>query len=356
MELLQEKCLRLLICASLLLVLVCALPAAAWERGPVFRFATLPAGSTGPEGLTVGSDGNVYVTTFGFNNRGPVTGTGQLFVFTPGGHLIRQVSIAGSSPHLLGLAFNPVTGDLIVLDFGNSKALKVDPVSGASSVFMTVTGAAGLNALTFDEQGNVYVSDSFQGIIWKTSSSGGAGTAWVTNTLLTTTGIPPFGANGIVFNSDRSAMFVANTGNDTIVKIPVTNGTPGTPAVFVNSINGVDGIAIDKHDNLWVAANQEDEIVVLDTTGKVIAKLGDFGGIAGDGGPRGLLFPASPAFSADGRWLYVTNLSLDLRVPGLALPQAMDSQWAGAVTRYTISKIPATIPFVSSHAAGGATE
>src|SRR2546422_3551486 len=39
-----------------------------------------------------------------------------------------------------------------------------------------------------------------------------------------------------------------------------------TPTVFVNSINGADGLILDEHDNLWVAANQADEIVVVDPT------------------------------------------------------------------------------------------
>jgi hypothetical protein len=44
------------------------LPASAWDRGEVETFAVLPQGATGPEGITVGPDGNVYVTTFGFNS------------------------------------------------------------------------------------------------------------------------------------------------------------------------------------------------------------------------------------------------------------------------------------------------
>ena len=136
-----------------------------------------------------------------------------------------------------------------------------------------------------------------------------------------------------------------STGNDTIVKISVSGGIPGAPAVFVNSINGADGIVLDRHDNIWVAANQADEIVVLDPTGKVIAKLGDFDGITKDGVPRGLLFPASPDFSKDGHTLYVSNLALDLRLFGLV--QAVDSQWTAKVKRYTISKIRANIPPLS---------
>src|SRR3954447_537320 len=121
-----------------------SVPAAAFDRGHVETFAVLPEGLTGPEGLTVGPDGNVYVTTFGFNAQGEVPGLSQLLVFRPDGKLVRNVAIEKSSPHTLGLGFNPVSGDLIVLDFGAGTALKVNPLSGKSSVFMTVTGASGL--------------------------------------------------------------------------------------------------------------------------------------------------------------------------------------------------------------------
>ena len=300
-------------------------------------FAVLPDGASGPEGLTVAPDGNVYVATFGFNAAGSVTGLGQLYVFNREGKLLRNVGVQHSSPHLLGIAFHPQTGALLVIDFGGGQVLRVDPITGASSVFMTVTGSSGLNGLTFDSAGNVYVSDSFQGIIWKTGANGGAGTAWVTDPLLTTTGIPPFGANGLEFNHAETTLFVANTGNDTVVQIPVTSGTPGKPSVFVNSINGADGIAIDANDNLWVAANQSDEIDVVSPTGKLLARLGDFEGVDSSGLPHGLLFPASPAFSNDGKWIYVTNLALDLRVFGL--PQTVDSQWCAQVKRFTVSRI-----------------
>jgi sugar lactone lactonase YvrE len=334
------------IAASALLFATVALPAVASDRQHAEIFAALPAGSSGPEGLTVGPDGNVYVTTFGFNAEGEVPAPSHLFVFRPDGRLIRNVAIAHSTAHTLGLGFSPVTGDLIVLDFGAGTALKVNPVTGASTVFMTVTGSSGLNALTFDKAGNLYVSDSFQGIIWRTGpGGGGAGTVWVQDPLLTPNGVPPFGANGIEFNNGRTAMLVANTANDQIITIPVTNGqdsnpTAGQPAVLVNSINGADGIAIDANDNIWVAANQEDEIVVIDPSGKVLGKLGDFYGIGNNGTPQGLLFPASPAFSLDGRTLYVSNLALDLRfATGSPAFQTTDSQWTDQVRTYTISKI-----------------
>ena len=324
---------------ALFLSLVTPLTTNAWTSGPTETFATLPANATPPEGIAVDSNGNVYVTTFGFPASGGTTDPGQLIVFNRQGRLLRQLTIAGASPHLLGLGFNPVTSELLVLDFGAGTVLKVNPLSGASSVFSTIGGSSGLNALTFDQTGNVYVSDSFQGIIWKIAPAGGAAVPWVAHLLLQTTGKPPFGANGLAFNKNGSALFVANTGDDAVIKIPVTGGVPGTPAVLAYSVNGADGLILDGDDNLWVAANQADEIVVLDPSGKVIAKLGDFGGIDRRGAAIGLLFPASLVFNGDD--VLVTNLVLDTRLFGFP---TVDSQWAAQVTRYTISKLKKRIP------------
>lgn len=346
-DLTTRKRVLAVICASALISMAVPTAVRAWDRGNVDIFATLPAGATGPEGLTVAPDGKVYVTTFGFNAQGEQPGPGKLYVYNDNGNLLRQVNVANSTAHLLALAFHPHTHALLIIDFGAGKVLNVDPQTGTSSVFMTVTGSAGLNALTFDSAGNVYVSDSFQGIIWKTGAGGGAATAWVSNALLVPNGIPPFGANGLAFNKAGNALFVANTANDSIVKIPVNDGTPGTPAALVYGINGADGIVLDRNDNIWVAANQSDEIVVIDPTGKTIAKLGDFDGIKKDGTPRGLFFPASPDFSKDGKDLFVTNLALDLRFAGG--PQTLQSQWADQVKRYTISRIKARIPDFKNH-------
>lgn len=332
--------LRRFILSSFFLAMLMPFNAGAWNRLAATTFATLPSGAANPEGIAADRHGNVYVADFAVG--GTPSGVGQVVVFDRSGRLARVLNIAGSSQMLLGLAFQPDTGDLLILDFGAQQVLKVNPVTGAASLFASIPGgaSAGPNALTFDDDGNVYVSDSFQGVIWKIPPGGGSATSWAGGPLLTTTGVPPFGANGIAFNRDRSAMFVANTGNDTIVKIPVAGGAAGTPEVFVNSINGADGLIMDDADNLWVAANQADEIVVVDPSGRVIAKLGDFDGIDRRGAPRGLLFPASLVRS--GGFLYVTNLALDLRLFGLAPP--VDAPWAAQVTRYTISRIPAFVP------------
>ncbi len=337
--------------AAVLLGLVMAAPAArAWDRGDADVLTVLPNTASGQpssvEGLTVGPDGNIYVPTFGFNSSGALTGNATLYVIKPDGKVLRQVTIANSSPHILGLRFNPVNGFLLVLDFGAGNVLRVDPVTGASSVFSTPPGSSGLNALTFDKHGNAYISDSFQGIIWKVGPNGGAATPWASDPLLGNGGgslTPPFGANGVEFSNDGKTVFVANTAFHQIIQIPVNgDGSAGKASIFITGINAPDGIAIDRDDNIWICANQEDDIVVIDKTGKVIAKLGDFNGFNKDGVASGLLFPASLAFSLDGKTLYVSNLTLFL--PFAGAQAAVDSAWTLMAKHFTVSAIPAIIP------------
>jgi sugar lactone lactonase YvrE len=369
--------------SALALTLLAAAPATAWDRGQVQTLTVLPPLKSGApssvEGLTVGPDGNVYVPSFGFNTTGSTTGPADLFVINPSGKVIRQVTLSGSpaaSPHMLGLAFNPVNNHLLVLDFGSGQAtgtanvLDVDPQTGAFSVFGTIPTVAGsgtvpgINALTFDHSGNVYVSDSFQGVIWTAPPNCGGCQfkPWVNFPSLLGPGsglTPPFGANGIEFSNDLSVMYVADTAFHQIIQIPVTNnnGTliPATPSILITGINAPDGIMVDRAGNIWICSNQEDEIVVIDpkaknpvtgaTLAKVIAKLGDFDGIDQNGIAQGFLFPASLAFSPDGRTLYVSNLTLFL--PYAGADPAIDSDWTLQVKGYTVSAIPASIPPIS---------
>jgi sugar lactone lactonase YvrE len=326
------------------LVLACVvstlqLPANGWDRSVVTEFATLPQGSAHPEGITVDSKGNFYVVTWDTDRPGKL---GHLIVFAPDGTFQRRVEVAGSLNRLGDLSFQPGTGNLLVVDCGGKQVLKVDPMTGASSVFISVPGEKACpNGMTFDKKGNIYLTDSFQGTVWRTGPAGGTPTALVKTDLLISHGVPPIGANGLAFDRAQTALFVGNTGDDQIIRVPIVNGEAGQPEVFANSINGPDGMFFDEEDRLWVVANQSDEIVVLDKAGKAIAKLGDFNGLDERGAVRGLLFPAE--MHKVGDYVYVTNLALDMRkFKGVA--QTLVSQWAAEVKVYNIVRIPARIP------------
>jgi len=115
-----------------------AAPAAAWNRSPATQFATLPTGTAHPEGITADARGNLYVANFDVSGN---TSVGTVVVFDRNGRWLRTLSLGTASNLLLGLGFNPVTHDLLVIDFGHQQVLKVDPQTGNSSVFTTIPGA-----------------------------------------------------------------------------------------------------------------------------------------------------------------------------------------------------------------------
>jgi sugar lactone lactonase YvrE len=333
-----------------------ALPAEvarAEERGSVDRFATLPDGLRFPEGIAVHpKTREIIVATFD-----TVGGPNRLLRFSHNGRLVAQRDVA--TP-MLGLAFHAPTDKVYIANFGASKIQRIsaafdsgtaiedvanvpvigaplprtvgNPDGSADTIMFGSNLFPGPNGLVFDKSGNLYFSDSFQGAIFRIDNPQACAPACSVTTvshdpLLATAGFPPFGANGLALNGDESALFIANTGDDRVLKLDLAQFAV---TVFAESINGADGLAFDRHGRLWVAANQNDEVVALNAAGRVVARLGGFDGIRRNGTPEGLLFPASLVIFGDE--LFVTNLALPL-TPALGDEPEED------VTRYTVSRI-----------------
>jgi DNA-binding beta-propeller fold protein YncE len=302
--------------------------------GQATPFATLAPDVKFPEGIAADAAGRIYVSTFTFDPD-----LSFIVKLGPGGQKLQRTAPIGAP--LLGLAFN-ADGNLFAADFGNGRILKIlnGNLSNAPEVYATLPCCNYLpnfpppfpkttalpNALFFDDLGNLWVSDSFQGAIFRIPPGCGDSSCVKTaaqDATLATTGFPPFGANGIGFRG--GALYVANTGNDTVVRIPLKPDlTAESYDIWAESINGADGIVFDASGHLWVCANQGDELVILEeikttadgipvNVGRVIFKVGDFEGIIGPPEarrPKGFLFPASLVIV--GHKVYVTNLSLPL--------------------------------------------
>jgi DNA-binding beta-propeller fold protein YncE len=319
----------------------------------VDTFAVLQKGVRFPEGIAANpANGDIYVATFdgGGNNK--------LQRFDRHGRLLASRDFGAEA--LLGLIFDPVQNKVYIC---NARALVLpgatpprSKIQRISASFNSTTpiedvadipfvpGAPGTrkegnpdgsvdtinfgfggtraapNALEFNKQGDLFISDSFQGAIFRimnvrTCVNPCFVDTFVQDPILATAGFPPFGANGLAFNDDEQhpALFVANTGDDRVLKLDL--GTMKF-SVFAESINGADGLVFDKRSGLlWVCANQADEVIALNANGKPVARLGEFRGINRDGTPDGLLFPASPVIV--GNEIFVTNLAIALRgVPG----------------------------------------
>lgn len=350
---------RLLIACLVLALNGTASPAWADKRGndkddKLDNFVTLSAGLRFPEGITANpATGDIYVATFDF---GP--NTNKLLRYSRHGQLRGSIDFGGTP--LLGLAFGPGDSKVYIANFGASKIQRVradlggtiedvatvpgigapanrsegNPDGSADTISFGSNSFPGPNAMVFDRFGNLYLSDSFQGAIYRVENAQGCNTPCAVITvlhhpLLATAGFPPFGANGLALSKDEQTLFVANTGDDRVLKVDLA-AVPPSVSVFTESINGADGIAIDDRGILWVAANQADQIVGLNDKGRVVATIGEFEKVGGDGAPVGLLFPASIVLV--GREMYVTNLALPL-TPAIGDEPEED------VTRWTVSRI-----------------
>ena len=303
-------------------------PALADDDG-VVRFATLPKPGPGfPEGITADPGGRVYVATFDFSQPNVV------YVFDRNGKVDETISLpAGVVP--LGLEF--ANGKLYVANFFGGTVLEYSSFTSGSlpSRTFTVCGGVpagcGLNSLTFDAAGDLYVSDSFGGNVFRIDLPAGAVSTYLSDDLLKpgNHGFPPFGANGLAFDGAGN-LYIANTADDRVLKYN-PNAVPPAPklTVFAESINGADGIAFDRKGRLWVAANQGDEVVALNRNGRVVERVGSFEGVGNDGAAKGLLFPASIVISRG--FVYVTNLAL-------ALTPAVGDEPEEDVSTYTVSR------------------
>jgi len=315
-----------------------------WDRREaVHEFVTLPAGVRFPEGITANPrTGEIYVATFDFEPN-----KNKLLRYSRHGKLIAERGFGGTP--LLGLALDredrkvyianvaTLTGvpslgasriQRIAADFNSATPIEEvvaipsigapasrfdgNPDGSTDKIKFGSNGAPAPNAMAFDSQGGLYVSDSFQGAIFRVANAAGCvptctATTVVHDPLLATAGFPPFGANGLALSRDGKTLFVVNTGDDRVLNVDLATKVV---SVFAESINGADGVAFDDEGRLWVAANQNDEVAALNRNGRVFARLAEFRGIDRDGSPKGLLFPASLVIVDD--WMYVTNLALPL--------------------------------------------
>jgi sugar lactone lactonase YvrE len=179
---------------------------------------------------------------------------------------------------------------------------------GEVEQFAELDPTGGPNDLAFDDSGNLYVTDPVLGQIWQITHDGEP-TVWLTHPLLA--GNPdhpilvfrPLGVNGIAFDEHKHNLYVSNLDFGQIVRIAVRHdGSAGGVSSFVSDarLSGADGLAFDKHGNLFVAVNAQDSLVSIAPNGAVTVRA-----------QGGLLdAPSSVVFGAKGHdknTLYITS-------------------------------------------------
>jgi sugar lactone lactonase YvrE len=276
-----------------------------------------------PEGVAVDKRGDVFTS---------LSPLGQVRKVSPDGteSLLAQVVPPGAGNGVVGLAVD-APGNVYVaaatLDPATSGVYKI--ARDGSFARLPGTGAITFpNGIALDKRGNVYVTDTIGGSVWRVPASGGPATEWFESALLLGDGSFnfgfPLGANGIAYRQNE--IVVGNTEGARLLRIPINpDGSAGSASVLAEgpALIAVDGVTFDVHGNVWACVIAQSTIVRVSPTGAIttVATAAD-----------GLDWASSLAFGKNGD-LWVVNfgigppggpgpalLRLDVGVKGQPLP------------------------------------
>jgi sugar lactone lactonase YvrE len=266
-----------------------------------------------PEGLAIDKSGNIYVTV-GYPFWFEVSeGFGEVWKISPDGEITVLDAWPGG-PSGAGLAVSP-SGVLYYaypnpMDPGTNGVYRLagdgerERLRGSENIGLA-------NGLALTKQGDLYVSDSALGAIWRIPS-GGEAENWLQHEWLAGCADVP-GANGVALWKD--SLYVASTGRGLLARVPILkDGTAGEPEIVAgdsdcdpehDELFSMDGIALDVHGNVFALLVLTHKLVRIDPSdGSHTVLLTD---------EDGLFNPASIAFGTgrgDREYVFLSNFAL----------------------------------------------
>lgn len=296
-----------------------------------------------PEGIAIDKSGNTYVSV-GYPFWFPVEESfGEIWKISPEGEKTILHAFPGG-PGAAGLAVSP-SGELYFAypnppDPATNGVYRftgdgdIERLPGSENIVLS-------NGLALTKQGDLFVSDSALGAVWRIPDNGDEAEMWIQHDWLA--GCDPddyaVGANGVALW--KNGLYVASTSRGMLLYVPIQNdGSAGEIEIVTgdddcdmdnDELYGMDGIALDVHGNVFALLVLQHKLVRIDPSDGSHTVL-----LTAD---DGLFNPASIAFGTGGgnrQDVFLSNfallppepdaslgpgvLSYDVGVPGLPLP------------------------------------
>lgn len=301
--------------------------------GTVTTILSLPHGNS-PEGIANDNDGNIYIS----NTKGVDRSINEILHLEKNGSHAVFATLPGKG-RASGLATD-LSGNVYVAFATDDPNTNGVYRIGRDSKPLHLMGSEQMgspNALTFDNLGNLYVTDSykgknFEGSVWRYSKNEQVFKLLIKDPLLdggVPTEGPQFplpGANGIAFFPPNK-LYVANTKESSIICITIEELGKKPNAELVKKdflLMNIDGIAVDKHENIYgvlppstlgaIGAPKLPPLVKLDTKSGIVSPVIDDNSYFDT--PTSLTFGKS----ANVGNLFITNAAFQYGQPQMAGP------------------------------------
>lgn len=240
------------------------------------------------------------------------------------GALLKTIEIQGQDidqEHALSSLTMDGQGRLYVIDTQQG-VLRINPETGAQERYAPPLtpldkGSPAFplpNDLVFDAKGWLYITDSFQGAIWRIPPGGGTPVVWFRAPQLAV-GPMQFGPNGVRIHPKRNELWFLHTQSNVLYSLPLVDKPKASQMRVVHRFaegTGPDGVVFGKSGKLYVTLAISNQLAVLTPKGKGFTQS-----LLGEKAPWDA--PANMAFTGTGSLLVTNHASLSRRVESFAV-------------------------------------